>query len=149
MFHRKHCQGGKIWLSRAFNGIILTIPHGRRAYLAENEYEINARIVQIRKTLDYSQEQFAEALKLSRSFQGGIEANHRRVNGRLVKMICLTYGVNETWLQTGEGEMFDTANDPRLKRIIHNFNKLDPLLQDYVMTYLDWLVDYYAQKKSE
>ena len=114
--------------------------------MAEKEYEINKRIVQIRKALGISQGKFAEGLKLSRSFQGGVEANLRKANDRLVKMICLTYGINETWLQTGEGEMIDTANDPRLKRIITNFNKLDPLLQDYVMKHLDLLVDYYAQK---
>jgi transcriptional regulator with XRE-family HTH domain len=117
--------------------------------LTENEHQINERVVQIRKALGYSQDQFAESLKLSRSFQGLIEANHRKVNDRLVKMICLTYDVDENWLKTGEGEMFDTAKDPRLARIINNFNKLDPLLQDYVMKYLDWLVDYYAKKKSE
>ena len=113
--------------------------------MAEKEYKINQRIVQIRKTLGYSQEKFAEGLELSRSFQGGIEANHRKVNDRLVKQICLTYGVDENWLKTGQGEMFNTANDPRLERIIRNFNKMDPLLQDYVMKYLDWLVDYYAK----
>ena len=104
------------------------------------------RIVQIRKTLGISQEKFAEGLKLSRSFQGGIEANLRKPNDRLVKMICLTYGINENWLKTGEGEMIDITNDPRLERIITNFNKLDPLLQDYVMKHLDLLVDYYAKK---
>ena len=109
--------------------------------MAKNEYDINKRIVQLRKTLKISQEKFAEGIKLSRSFQGGIEANHRKVNERLVKIICLSYGVNETWLKTGIGEMFNNAKDPRLERIIRNFNSMDPLLQDYVMKYLDWLVD--------
>ena len=114
--------------------------------MAKKEYEINQRIVHIRKTLGYSQEKFAEGLKLSRSFQGGIEANHRKVNERLVKLICLTYGVDENWLKTGEGEMFDTVTDPRLERIIRNFNKMDPLLQDYVIKYLDWLVENFPIK---
>jgi transcriptional regulator with XRE-family HTH domain len=123
-----------------------TVKSGRLFALAENEYGINQRIVQIRKTVGYSQEKFAEGIKVSRSFQGGIEANHRKVNDRLVKMICMAYGVSENWLKTGAGEMFDTAKDPRLERIIRNFNKLDQLLQDYVMKYLDWLVEYYAKK---
>jgi transcriptional regulator with XRE-family HTH domain len=91
------------------------------------------------------QKEFAEGIKLSRSFQAGIEINRRKVNDRLIKMICMTYGVNETWLRTGEGEMFDMKIDPKLERIIMNFNKMDPLLQDYVMKYLDWLVDYYEK----
>ena len=109
--------------------------------MAKNEFDINKRIVQLRKTLGISQEKFAEGIKLSRSFQGGIEANHRKVNERLVKIICLSYGANENWLKTGTGEMFSDAKDPRLERIIRNFNSMDPLLQDYVMKYLDWLVD--------
>ena len=119
---------------------------GRLVILTKNEYGINQRIVQIRKTLGYSQEKFAEGIKLSRSFQGGIEANHRKVNERLVKMICLSYGVDESWLKTGEGEMFDTAKDPRLERIIRNFNKMDPLLKEYVIKYLDWLVENFPIK---
>jgi transcriptional regulator with XRE-family HTH domain len=114
--------------------------------LAEYDYGINQRVIQLRKSLQHSQGTFAEGLKLSRSFQGGIEANHRKVNDRLIKMICLTYGVNETWLKTGAGEMFDIGNDQKLERIIRNFNKMDDLLQDYVMKYLDWLVEYYEKR---
>ncbi|GHU19472.1 hypothetical protein FACS1894163_12320 [Spirochaetia bacterium] len=116
--------------------------------MAEYDFGINQRIVQIRKNLHNSQGEFAEGLKLSRSFQGGIEANHRKVNDRLIKMICLTYGVNETWLKTGAGEMFDLRNDAKLERIIRNFNKMDDLLQDYVMKYLDWLVEYYEKRPT-
>lgn len=114
--------------------------------MAEYDYQINQRVIQVRKALQYSQGKFAEGLKLSRSFQGGIEANHRKVNDRLIKMICLSYGVNENWLRTGAGELFDIAKDPKLERIIRNFNKMDALLQDYVMKYLDWLVEYYEKR---
>ena len=109
------------------------------------DYEINQRVVKIRKKMGWTQGQFAEPLKLSTSFQGGIETNHRKVNDRLIKMICLTYGVSETWLKTGQGEMFAVEKDPRLERIIRNFNKLSPPLQDYVVDYLDWLTVYYGK----
>jgi transcriptional regulator with XRE-family HTH domain len=95
--------------------------------------------------LDYSQEKFSEGIKLSRSFLAGIEIHRRKVNDRLIKMISLTYGVSESWLRTGEGAMFSAEKDPKLERIIRNFNKMDPLLQDYVMKYLDWLVEYYEK----
>ena len=113
--------------------------------MTEYDYAINQRVVKIRKTMGYTQEKFAESLKLSRSFQGGIEKNHRKINDRLTKMICFTYGVSEIWLKTGKGEMFDAEKDPRLERIIRNFNELDSKLQDYVMDYLDWLVVYYSK----
>ncbi|MCL2441835.1 MAG: helix-turn-helix domain-containing protein, partial [Treponema sp.] len=114
--------------------------------LPEYDYGINQRVVKIRKKMGYTQEKFAEPLKISCSFQGGIEKNHRKINERLTKMICLTYGVSENWLKTGKGEMFDLGKDPRLERIIRNFNKLDAHLQDYVMDYLDWLTVYYGKR---
>ena len=95
-----------------------------------------------------TQEKFAEPLKYTRAFQAQIEKNYRRINDRLVKVICLTYGVSETWLKTGEGEMFAPEKDPRLERIIINFKKLDPPLQDYVMHYLDWLTGYYSKENK-
>jgi transcriptional regulator with XRE-family HTH domain len=110
--------------------------------LAEFDDGINQRIIQIRKVLNYTQDKFAEGISLSRSALAGVEINRRKVNDRLIKMICLTYGVNEDWLKSGKGEMFDLQNDARLERIIRNFNKMDDLLQDYVMKYLDWLVEY-------
>lgn len=116
--------------------------------MAEYDYGINQRVIQIRRFLDYSQDKFAETLKLSRSFLAGIEIKRRKVNDRLIKMICLSYGVNENWLKTGAGEMLDAEKDPRLERIISNFNKMDPLLQDYVMKYLDWLVEYYKNREQ-
>jgi len=117
--------------------------------LAEYDYEINRRIIKIRKIMGYTQKKFAEPLKLSCSFQGGIESNHRKVNERLIKMISLTYGVSETWLKTGKGEMHDLGKDPRLERIIMNFNKLPPQWQDYVMKHLDWLMGTYINKIME
>ena len=117
--------------------------------MADYDYGINQRVVQLRKVLGYTQAKFAEPVKLSRSFQGEIEKNHRKVNDRLIKMICLIYRVNENWLKTGEGEIFDTEKDSRLERIINNFNKMDTLLQDYVIKYLDWLVEQYAKKPKK
>ncbi|MCL2185465.1 MAG: helix-turn-helix domain-containing protein [Treponema sp.] len=114
--------------------------------LSNHDFKINKRVAEIRKKMELTQEKFAEPLKISSSFQGGIETNHRKVNDRLIKIICLTYGVNETWLKTGKGEMFDTDKDPRLERIIRTFNNFEPQLQDYVMEYLDWLTSYYSKK---
>jgi transcriptional regulator with XRE-family HTH domain len=116
--------------------------------VTEYDYAINERVIEIRKALGYSQQQFSETIKLSRSCEAGIEIKRRKVNDRLVKMICLTYGVDEEWLKTGRGEMFDTSKDPRLERIIRNFNKMTPLLQDYVMEHIDWLVNYYQKRKK-
>jgi transcriptional regulator with XRE-family HTH domain len=149
MFPDKRSQGHSCSTALLHSGAIFgRMGKSRRVYVTDQELSVNNRVVQIRKALEYSQSEFAKGLKLSRSFQGGIEANHRRVNDRLIHMICLTYGVSEAWLKTGAGEMFDAAKpDPRLERIIRNFNSLDPTLQDYVIKHLDWLAGQYKKPK--
>lgn len=63
------------------------------------------RIVQIRKTNNLSQAKFAEKLKLSRNFIGLVESGDRNLSDRSISDICREFGINETWLRTGEGEM--------------------------------------------
>jgi hypothetical protein len=57
-------------------------------------------------------------------------------------MICFTYGVNEKWLKTGKGEIFEKGRDFRLEEVINNFKKLDELLQDYVLKQIRLALDY-------
>ena len=64
------------------------------------------RIIEIRKYYGLNQEQFAEKLKLSRSFINQIEVGKRNVSDRTITDICREFHVSETWLRTGEGEMF-------------------------------------------
>jgi transcriptional regulator with XRE-family HTH domain len=114
--------------------------------LPENNDPINQRIGEVRKTLGYSQKKFGECLKLSRGHIGAIETFNRKVNDRLIKIISITYSVNEDWLRTGIGAMFDGDKDPRLEHIWQNFKKLDALVQDYVIKHLDLLVEYQEKK---
>jgi transcriptional regulator with XRE-family HTH domain len=57
---------------------------------------INLRIKQIRKTLNLSQAKFAKEISISNGYIAGIELENRKVNDRIVKLICAMYGVNET-----------------------------------------------------
>ena len=64
------------------------------------------RITMVRKEKGYSQEQFANELNLSRNFINQLEAGKKNPSERTVLDICSKFSVNETWLRTGEGEMF-------------------------------------------
>ena len=64
------------------------------------------RITLVRKERKYSQEKFANELNLSRNFINQIETGKKSPSERTIKDICLKFGVNETWLRTGEGEMY-------------------------------------------
>lgn len=69
--------------------------------------EINERIKFLRKdSLHLTQQEFADALNISRSNMGNIEIGRIALTDRTIMDICREFNVNETWLRTGEGEPF-------------------------------------------
>jgi transcriptional regulator with XRE-family HTH domain len=108
----------------------------------DKDTRISRRIGEIRKTLGLTQYEFAEALKISQAHASALERNTRTIQDRILKMICFTYGVNEKWLKTGKGEMFEKDRDFKLEEVISNFKKLDELLQDYVLKHIRLTLEY-------
>ena len=70
------------------------------------------RLKAVRLALGYSQEGFAEKLGISRSAVSLYESGARNMGAPLIRMLCTTFGVNRTWLETGEGEMFCPLDGP-------------------------------------
>ena len=72
---------------------------------------INDRVKEVRKNLNLSQEEFGNKIGLSKSGISNIEKGTRKVTSNHVKLICLTFDVDELWLTTGiddsEGSSFD------------------------------------------
>ena len=68
---------------------------------------MNERIALVRKSLGLTQEKLAEQVGLSRNFMWMIESGTRVPSDRTISDICREFNVNETWLRTGEGEMFN------------------------------------------
>ena len=66
------------------------------------------RFKQIRLSCNFSQEEFANKLGLtSRGAIANIESGLKEPNPHFISLVCNTFNVNETWLRTGEGEMFN------------------------------------------
>jgi transcriptional regulator with XRE-family HTH domain len=116
--------------------------------LANDDVVIHERIIAVRKALGLSQKEFGKRINVSQGYFSNIELQERRVNDRIITLICSVYGVNESWLRTGAGTMFDKNLDSTVEGIIRNFKKLDGLLQDYVIKQLDLLVEY-QEKRNE
>jgi transcriptional regulator with XRE-family HTH domain len=114
-----------------------------------DDVAINQRIGEVRKALGLTQKIFAEYARLSRTHLGLIEANQRKVNERIIKLICIGHGVNEHWLLTGSGEMFENFKDVRLKRIFDNFKKLDEYLQEYVLRQVDLYLEIQEKRDAD
>ena len=63
------------------------------------------RIKEIRKSLGLNQADFAAKIGMVPSAISNYEAGTRVPSDAIIKSICREFGVNETWLRTGAGEM--------------------------------------------
>ena len=72
---------------------------------------MNTRLRQVRKELNYNQKDFADKLLLSQGTLAQIEKGARSVTDRTVKLLCSEFNVNEEWLRTGNGEMFNSPQN--------------------------------------
>ena len=66
----------------------------------------NDRIKLIRVTMKLNQTEFGERIGIKTSSVSEIERGKNTVTQQVRKAICREFGVSETWLRTGEGEMF-------------------------------------------
>lgn len=72
---------------------------------------MNERIKQLRLKLGLSQEEFGNRLGMGRGAITNIELNKVEPKPLFVSLICREFRVSETWLRTGEGEMFLPVDD--------------------------------------
>lgn len=66
----------------------------------------NERIKKLRKTLDLTQQEFADRLNIKRNTVATYETGKSNPSDAAVTLICREFKVREAWLRTGEGEMF-------------------------------------------
>jgi transcriptional regulator with XRE-family HTH domain len=105
---------------------------------------VNGRIVTIRHALNLTQIEFAQKVLISNGFMAQLELGQRKVNDRLIKLINTTFGVNDGWLRTGEGEMFrkDMTPDYKMDEVEAIFKQLNPYFQDFILDQLRKLLEY-------
>lgn len=70
---------------------------------------IHERIKLVRKSLSKktSQEAFGDILGVSRDAIANIELGRVPPTNPFIQLLCLKFDINENWLRTGEGEMFE------------------------------------------
>lgn len=67
---------------------------------------MNERIKKLRKELDLTQQEFADRIGVKRNTIATYEIGRNTPLDAVIASICKEFSVNETWLRTGEGEMF-------------------------------------------
>lgn len=72
---------------------------------------MNNRIVQLRKSREWTQDEFAEKMGISKNYVSLIENGKKKPGDRLISDICREFNVNEKWLRDGIGDMYDITDD--------------------------------------
>lgn len=101
--------------------------------------EMHERIKKLRKNyLHLSQTEFGERLGVSRSVINNIERNALARPAQklsLIKLMCSTFNVNESWLIDGVGEIFIKTPSSAMEQLKEEFN-LDDFSYNLVYQYL-------------
>ena len=67
---------------------------------------MNERLKKLRKTLDMTQQEFADRIGTKRNTIAKYETDTNVPSAAVISLICKEFNVNEEWLRTGKGEMF-------------------------------------------
>ena len=75
------------------------------------------RVREIRKSLGLTLEKFGEKLGVKKNAISQIETGRNSLTDQMTKAICREFGVDYTFLTTGEGEMFVDSDDDFIEKI--------------------------------
>lgn len=64
------------------------------------------RIKKIRKDSELTQQEFAQKIGSTQNVLANYEIGRRNPSSSVINNICKTFGVNEEWLRTGEGDPY-------------------------------------------
>ena len=75
---------------------------------------MNSRIKELRKALGLTQNDFGVKLGLAPNTITNYETGRREPSNQIIIAMCREFNVNEEWLRTGEGEMFQDLSQGEL-----------------------------------
>lgn len=82
---------------------------------------IGDRIKKVRRDLNMTQTEFANRIGSMQNTITRYETNSRNPSASVIALICKEFNVNEGWLRTGEGEMFNPAPTDVLDRLAREY----------------------------
>lgn len=81
--------------------------------------KLNERLKKLRKTLDLTQQEFADRIGSKRNTIAKYETDTNVPSAAVISLICREFNVNENWLRTGEGDMFmEMSRDEQIEKFI-------------------------------
>lgn len=110
---------------------------------------MNYRIKKARRALDLTQQTFAEKIGMKQNSIALIESGKRNISDQAILSICREFNVNEEWLRTGNGEMFNPNPSDTLEQLakeyqlsnaayvmLEKFIALRPEIQNGIFNYI-------------
>lgn len=85
---------------------------------------INERLKEVRKFLNYNQQEFASELGISRTHVSNMENGNDNPSSTLIKLICMRFNISEDWLNTGEGHYIPSFNSETHEGLISRYNTI-------------------------
>lgn len=98
---------------------------------------LNKRIKEIRESVGNTQEEFGKRIGSARNTIANYETGNRTPSNAVITSICREFSINEHWLRTGEGEMFEKKNNAAVAKAAQLLGKKDPIFEAFVETYAD------------
>lgn len=89
------------------------------------------RLKDIRKTLGFTQMEFARHLGITQTAYSMIENGIRPLSDKYIRVICASFSVSERFLILGDGEMFQSS--PYEKELLLLFRRIVPDTQEYLI----------------
>lgn len=94
------------------------------------------RIREVREHFGLSMEKFGARIGIGKTSISLLESGKNNPSVQTVALICREFGVNEHWLRTGEGEMFEQTRKTVLDRLAAEYS-LDKEQVSVIENFLD------------
>lgn len=124
------------------------------------------RIKMVRKAVGLTQQAFADKLGIKQNTVALYEMGRSGVSDGIITSICREFNVNESWLRTGEGEMFRKRTDNEIltefaadlvfeaddsfkKAIVTTFAKMDDDTWDHFEKWARTFLEQFHEIKKE
>lgn len=96
---------------------------------------MNNRIRKVRSYFGFNQKEFSQKINIGSSTLAMLETGQRAIKDIHISQICSVFNVNEHWLRTGEGEMFEENDDTIISELVKEY-QLDDLDKKILEHYL-------------
>lgn len=105
------------------------------------------RLKELRKHLGLTMEEFGNNLGVRKTTISSLENGVNNITNQMAKLICTTYNVNEEWLKTGNGSMFNDTKESHLNELAKQY-ALDDMEIKIVEAFLELSPDKRAAIKE-